>query len=138
MVVQGIVGCSAFGASKAFADVDSSVWCQQLQLRTPEILAAGDVANAGQDENINVNRLYVCDSRADDGPLLNGRMRWRPGPQGRAMPYAKKTSHLTVIVAQAATLAADDTADAEAALNAATRKRAPAATAVNALTPDPA
>ncbi len=27
-------------AGVLFADVDSSVWCQQLQLRTPEILAA--------------------------------------------------------------------------------------------------
>ncbi|MAB81342.1 MAG: 50S ribosomal protein L22 [Planctomycetes bacterium] len=56
------------------------------------------VANASQDENINVNRLYVCDSRADDGPLLNGRLRWRPGPQGRAMPFRKRMSHLTITV----------------------------------------
>lgn len=56
------------------------------------------IANAGQDEAVNVNRLYVSDCRADDGPLLNGRMRWRPGPQGRAMPYRKRTSHLTVVV----------------------------------------
>ena len=56
------------------------------------------VANAGQDEGTNVNKLYVSDCRADDGPLLNNRMRWRPGPQGRAMPYRKRTSHLTVVV----------------------------------------
>ena len=56
------------------------------------------IANASQDENVDVNRLYVADSRADDGPLLNNRMRWRPGPQGRAMPYRKRTSHLTVVV----------------------------------------
>ena len=31
--------------------------------------------------------------------MLNNRLRWRPGPQGRAMPFAKKrTSHLTVVV----------------------------------------
>ncbi len=58
------------------------------------------VANASQDENVNLNRLFVSDSRADDGPMLNNRLRWRPGPQGRAMPYAKKTSHLTVKVAE--------------------------------------
>ncbi len=56
------------------------------------------VANAAQDENVNVNRLFVSDCHADDGPLLNGRVRWRPGPQGRAMPYRKRTSHLTVVV----------------------------------------
>ena len=38
-------------------------------------------ANAAQDENVNLNKLYVSDCRADDGPLLQGRLRWRPGPQ---------------------------------------------------------
>lgn len=54
------------------------------------------MANASQDEGVNVNKLYVSDCRADDGPLLQNRMRWRPGPQGRAMPYRKRTCHLTV------------------------------------------
>jgi len=58
------------------------------------------MANAGQDENINVNRLVVTDARADDGPMLQGRMRWRAGPQGRAMPFKKMTSHLTVRLAE--------------------------------------
>jgi large subunit ribosomal protein L22 len=56
------------------------------------------VANASQDEAINVNRLVISECRADDGPLLNDRLRWRPGPQGRAMPFAKRLSHLTVKV----------------------------------------
>ena len=56
------------------------------------------IANASQDEAVNVNRLYVSDARADDGPLLQGRLRWRPGPQGRAMPFRKRTSHLTIVV----------------------------------------
>lgn len=59
---------------------------------------ASAMANAAQNEEVDVNRLYVADCRADEGPLLNNRMRFRPGPQGRAMPYAKKTSHLTVVV----------------------------------------
>lgn len=56
------------------------------------------VANASLDEAINVNRLYISDARADVGPLLNDRMRFRPGPQGRAMPFAKRLSHLTIKV----------------------------------------
>jgi large subunit ribosomal protein L22 len=56
------------------------------------------VANASLDENVNINRLVISDCRADDGPLLSGRMRFRPGPQGRAMPFAKRLSHLTVKV----------------------------------------
>jgi len=58
------------------------------------------VANAAQSEQINLNRLRISDIRADDGPLLNNRMRWRPGPQGRAMPFRKRTSHLTVVVSE--------------------------------------
>jgi large subunit ribosomal protein L22 len=60
------------------------------------------VANASQDENVDVNKLVVTDARADDGPLLQHRLRWRPGPQGRAMPVRKRTSHLTVVVAEGA------------------------------------
>jgi len=56
------------------------------------------VANAAQSEQVNVNRLYISECKADGGPLLNNRMRFRPGPQGRAMPFRKKTSHLTVVV----------------------------------------
>ena len=54
------------------------------------------VANASLDEDVNINELVISDCRADDGPLLSGRMRFRPGPQGRAMPFAKRLSHLTV------------------------------------------
>ncbi|MBM3976060.1 MAG: 50S ribosomal protein L22 [Planctomycetes bacterium] len=60
------------------------------------------VANAGADENVNVNRLYVADSRADDGPLVQGRIRFRPGPQGRAMPIRKRTCHITIALKEAA------------------------------------
>ena len=60
------------------------------------------VANASQDENINVNRLVISECKADDGPLLNNRMRFRPGPQGRAMPFAKRLSHLTIKVSELA------------------------------------
>jgi large subunit ribosomal protein L22 len=59
------------------------------------------VANAAQSEQVNVNRLVISDCRADDGPLLNNRLRWRPGPQGRAMPIRRRTSHLTVVVREA-------------------------------------
>jgi hypothetical protein len=42
--------------------------------------------------------LFVSEARADVGPLLNNRLRFRPGPQGRAMPFAKRLSHLTIKV----------------------------------------
>jgi large subunit ribosomal protein L22 len=56
------------------------------------------MANASQNEDVNLNHLYVSDCRADDGPMLQNRLRFRPGPQGRAMPFAKLTSHLIVRV----------------------------------------
>jgi|688.fasta_scaffold00725_54 large subunit ribosomal protein L22 len=59
------------------------------------------VANASLNENINVNRLVISECKADDGPLLNNRLRFRPGPQGRAMPFAKRLSHITVRVREA-------------------------------------
>jgi large subunit ribosomal protein L22 len=63
-------------------------------------LVRSAMANAAQEESVNVNRLVISDCRADDGPMVGGRMRWRPGPQGRAMPYKKVTSHLTVKVCE--------------------------------------
>jgi large subunit ribosomal protein L22 len=67
------------------------------------------VNNASQDEAINVNRLVISECRADDGPLLNDRLRWRPGPQGRAMPFQKRLSHLTVRVRELADAAPKQT-----------------------------
>ena len=73
------------------------------------------LANASQDEDVDVNDLFVAASRAAAGPMLNNRLRYRPGPQGRAMPYAKKTSHLTVIVVPyGETQTAEEEAAAEA------------------------
>ena len=63
-------------------------------------LVRSAMANASQDENINVNRLVVAECRADDGPLVQGRLRYRPGPQGRSMPIRKRTAHLTVGVVE--------------------------------------
>ena len=73
-------------------------------------LVRSAMANASQTEAVDVNKLMVTDCRADDGPLLNGRMRYRPGPQGRAMPFRKRTSHLTVGVSEPALEPAPDAA----------------------------
>jgi large subunit ribosomal protein L22 len=58
------------------------------------------VANASQEEGVDLNALRIVDARADDGPMVQGRMRFRPGPQGRAMPYKRVTSHLTIGLAE--------------------------------------
>ena len=94
LIADQIRGCSANEALEIveFAPQRAAAFYKKVLMSA--------VANAAQDETVNVNRLIVVDARADDGPMLNNRQRWRPGPQGRAMPFAKKTSHLTVVVAE--------------------------------------
>ncbi len=55
------------------------------------------MANAGQDLDIDVNRLYVKNLRVDEGPTLK---RWRPRAQGRVYPILKRSSHITVVLAE--------------------------------------
>jgi len=58
------------------------------------------LANAGQDLDVDVNRLVVADARVDDGPLLGGRYRWRPRAMGRVYPIRKRTSHLSIVLVE--------------------------------------
>ncbi len=60
---------------------------------------ASAVANALQNPEVRANRLVVSRTFAQDGPLLPGGMRVRPGPQGRAMPIKRRTCHIHVHVA---------------------------------------
>ena len=58
------------------------------------------IANAGQNEAVDVDRLVVSDARVDEGPLIHGRPRFRPGPMGRAMPLRRRTSHFRIAVSE--------------------------------------
>lgn len=60
------------------------------------------VANAGQDAEIDPNRLVVAEARVDEGPLLGGFVRWKAGSRGRAMPIRKRTAHIHVTLQPAA------------------------------------
>ncbi|GAB4140650.1 MAG: 50S ribosomal protein L22 [Planctomycetota bacterium] len=60
---------------------------------------ASAVANALQNPEVRPNRLIVSKAFVGDGPLLPGGFRFRPGPQGRAMPIRKRTCHIHVHVA---------------------------------------
>jgi large subunit ribosomal protein L22 len=55
------------------------------------------VANADEQE-ADVNRLYVSEARVDAGPRMK---RWHPKDRGRAHPINKPFSHLIVAVEQA-------------------------------------
>ena len=56
------------------------------------------MANAGQDGAIDVNDLYVKYIVANEGPLKQNRIRFRPGPQGRAMPFRKRMTHFELLL----------------------------------------
>ena len=92
-------------------------------------LVKSAMANASQEEGVNVNRLVVTDCRADGGPLLNNRMRFRPGPQGRAMPIHKRTAHLTVGVSEPVATGGGKGPKKPAAEKSAPKKTAPKKTA---------
>ncbi|RLB42709.1 MAG: 50S ribosomal protein L22 [Deltaproteobacteria bacterium] len=53
------------------------------------------VANAEQNANVDIDRLYIKRIYADEGPTLK---RFRPRALGRATRIRKRTSHLTVIL----------------------------------------
>ena len=55
------------------------------------------IANADQQE-ADVRRLMIVDARVDNGQTLK---RWRPKDRGRAHPIKKRTSHITITVAEA-------------------------------------
>jgi len=55
------------------------------------------VANAEHNTELDVDRLYVKRIFADEGPSLK---RFRPRALGRASRIRKRTSHVTVVVAE--------------------------------------
>lgn len=73
-------------------------------------ILASAVANALQNPSVRANRLVVSKTFAQDGPLLPGGFRMRPGPQGRAMPIKRRTCHIHIHVADAEASAAGNSA----------------------------
>ena len=54
------------------------------------------VANAEQTQAVGADDLVISEARVDEGPLKQGRLRWRPGAMGRIKPIRKRTSHLEI------------------------------------------
>ncbi len=54
------------------------------------------VANAEHNFALDPDELFVSEAFADEGPTLN---RWRPRARGRATRIRKRTSHVTIVVA---------------------------------------
>ncbi len=54
------------------------------------------VANAEHNQALDADELWVFEAFADEGPTLK---RYRPRARGRATAIHKRTSHITVVVA---------------------------------------
>ncbi|MFB0516774.1 MAG: 50S ribosomal protein L22 [Candidatus Neomarinimicrobiota bacterium] len=59
--------------------------------------AIANVMNAPEAKEVDVDNLYVKSAYVDAGPTFK---RWRARAMGRATRILKRTSHLTVIVAE--------------------------------------
>ncbi|TLN26539.1 50S ribosomal protein L22 [bacterium] len=55
------------------------------------------VANAENNYGLNIDALFVKEIRVDEGPTQK---RFRPRAQGRAFQVHKKTSHVSVVLAE--------------------------------------
>ena len=55
------------------------------------------IANADEQE-ADIERLIVCQARADEGGIRLGTKRWRPKDRGRAVPFTRLASHIYVSV----------------------------------------
>ncbi|MBI5016940.1 MAG: 50S ribosomal protein L22 [Deltaproteobacteria bacterium] len=55
------------------------------------------VANAENNHGLDIDTLWVREIRVDEGPTLK---RFRPRAQGRAFRVRKRTSHVSVVLAE--------------------------------------
>ena len=74
-------------------------------------VVASAVANALQNPDVRPNRLIVARAVVQNGPLLQGRIRFRPASMGRAMPFRRRTCHLCIHVTDPALVASGDSTD---------------------------
>lgn len=62
-----------------------------------EKLLNSAIANAEHNYDLDVNNLVVTQAYVDEGPTLK---RFRPRAMGRASAINKRTSHITIVVAE--------------------------------------
>jgi large subunit ribosomal protein L22 len=64
-----------------------------------EKLLKSAMANAENNNKMDITKLFVAESFANNGPMLK---RFRPHAQGRAFRIKKRTSHITMVVKERA------------------------------------
>ena len=87
-------------------DVESAAtvlaFAPQAAAETVGKVLASAVANAETTEGLDAADLVVAQAMVDEGPTMK---RWRARAQGRASRINKRTSHITIVVAPAGTVA---------------------------------
>ena len=63
--------------------------------RLIEAVIKSAIANAEDQRATNIANLEIVDIRIDGGPMSR---RFRPAARGSSRPYAKRSSHITVVV----------------------------------------
>ena len=65
--------------------------------RDIEKVVKSAIANATHNHQLNEDKLYIKECFANEGVTVK---RWMPRAKGRATPIMKRTSHITVVVAE--------------------------------------
>ncbi len=103
-VINVIRGRSVAGALEALHFLPQSATRPvELTIRS----AVHNLMDQHQGERFDENDLFISSIHVDEGPTFR---RFRPAPRGRAHPYRKRLSHLTVVVRTGSDI--EDTKDA--------------------------
>jgi large subunit ribosomal protein L22 len=76
---------------------DTLMLCDRGVARDVGKLLDSAVANAGHNDQMPEDELFIARAYADEGPQLK---RWRPRARGRGVRVRKRTSHVTIVVAR--------------------------------------
>ena len=71
-------------------------FCERGPAETVMKLLDSAVANAEHNDNVPEEELFITRAFADEGPTMK---RWRPRARGRGTRIRKRTSHITIVVA---------------------------------------
>jgi large subunit ribosomal protein L22 len=93
--VQRIVG--AIKGKPVESGLEILKFMPQKAARILEKTVRSAVANADQNPDIDIDLLVIRNVTADQGPTLK---RWRARARGRGTRILKRTSHITVILAE--------------------------------------
>lgn len=91
LVVDAIRG---LGVEKA---EDQLRFIKKLATKPVAKLIKSAIANAENNFELEKSNLYIKEIRVDDGPTAH---RWMPRAYGRATPIRKRTSHISLILAE--------------------------------------